>query len=139
MSVFTWPVRVYWEDTDASGVVYHANYLRWLERARTEWLRSLGHDQEAIRTRLAIAFTIARLELRYLRPARLDDALLVEVSLVEARRASLTVDQRVLRTGVDNEVLTEARVRLGCVDVATFRPRSMPELGLPVREARPAD
>lgn len=137
MSVFTWPLRVYWEDTDASGVVYHANYLRWFERARTEWLRSLGYDQEAIRTQLAIAFTVARMEIRYLRPARLDDALLVEVRLAEARRASLTFDQCIRREGQDRDVLTEARIRIGCVDVATFRPRAMPELGLPVRPPRP--
>lgn len=127
MTPFRWPVRVYWEDTDASGVVYHANYLRWFERARTEWLRAKGHDQESMRVQLGIAFTIAGLEIRYLRPARLDDALEVEITLVESRRASLRFQQRLLRAGSD-EVLSEASVRVGCVDANTFRPRAVPLL-----------
>ena len=127
MTPFRWPVRAYWEDTDASGVVYHANYVRWFERARTEWLRAKGHDQESMRTQLGIAFTIASLEIRYLRPVRLDDALEVEVTLAETRRASLRFQQRLLRAGSD-EVLAEFSVRVGCVDVNTFRPRAVPLL-----------
>lgn len=129
VSGFVWPVRAYWEDTDASGVVYHANYLRWFERGRTEWLRSLGHDQESMRIQLGIAFTVASLEIRYLRPARLDDALEVQVQIEQARRASLEFLQRLHRVA-DGELLSEARVRVGCVDAATFRPRSLPELGI---------
>ena len=127
MTHFRWPVRVYWEDTDASGVVYHANYLRWFERARTEWLRAKGHDQESMRIELGIAFTIAGLEIRYLRPARLDDALEVEVRLLESRRASLRFQQRLLRAGSD-ELLSDATVRVGCVDTRTFRPCAVPSL-----------
>lgn len=129
MSRFVWPVRVYWEDTDASGVVYHANYLRWFERARTEWLRSLGHDQESMRTDLGIAFTVASLEIRYLRPARLDDALEVSVEIAAAKRASLSFSQRLLRAGTE-DVLCEASVRVGCVDALTFRPRALPPIGI---------
>lgn len=125
---FVWPVRVYWEDTDASGVVYHANYLRWFERARTEWLRRLGHDQESLRTLRGLAFTVASLEIRYLRPARLDDALDVEVELASARRASLVFAQTLCRSG-RGQVLAEARVRIGCVDAASFRPCAVPDLG----------
>jgi acyl-CoA thioester hydrolase len=124
-SAFTWPIRVYWEDTDASGVVYHANYLRWLERARTEWLRAKGHDQESLRTSEGIAFTVADITIRYRRPARLDDALEVVVELAESRKASLTFRQ-VLRRTEGGEILAEAQVRVGCVDAATFRPRPIP-------------
>lgn len=124
---FVWPVRVYWEDTDASGVVYHANYLRWFERARTEWLRAKGHDQESMRTQLGIAFTVASLEIRYLRPARLDDALEVQVEVPQARRASLGFVQRLRRAGT-GELLCEASVRVGCVDAATFKPRPLPAI-----------
>jgi acyl-CoA thioester hydrolase len=125
VSTFSWPVRVYWEDTDASGVVYHANYLRWFERARTEWLRARGFDQERLRVELGAAFTVASLEIRYLRPARLDDALSVEVIVAELRRASLSFRQ-VLRRAADGERLSEATVRVGCVDAASFRPRAIP-------------
>ena len=125
MSAFIWPLRVYWEDTDASGVVYHANYLRWFERARTEWLRDKGYDQERLRTEQGVAFTVAGLEIRYLRPARLDDALQVEVSITEARRASLVFSQVIRRVG-DATLLSEATVRVGCVGAATFRPTAIP-------------
>lgn len=129
MSAFVWPVRAYWEDTDASGVVYHANYLRWFERARTELLRSKGHNQESMRVQLGIAFTVASLEIRYLRPARLDDALEVQTEVFDVKRASLSFRQRLVRTG-SGELLSEATVRAGCVDAATFRPRAMPDLGI---------
>lgn len=129
MSIFVWPVRAYWEDTDASGVVYHANYLRWFERARTEWLRARGYDQEAMRVKLGIAFTVASLEIRYLRPARLDDALEVQTEFVEVKRASLSFRQRLVRPA-SGELLSEITVRAGCVDAATFRPRALPEMGL---------
>lgn len=127
MSVFIWPVRVYWEDTDASGVVYHANYLRWLERARTEWLRARGLDQETMRTGLGIAFTLASLEIRYLKPARLDDALEIHTEISQIKRASFGFHQRVLRIS-SSEVLSTASVRAACVDAATFRPVPLPAL-----------
>lgn len=129
MSAFVWPVRAYWEDTDASGVVYHANYLRWFERARTEWLRARGYDQESMRVQLGIAFTVASLEIRYARPARLDDALEIHTEVVEIKRASLSFRQRLLRPG-SGELLSEATVRAGCVDAATFKPRALPDLRL---------
>ncbi len=129
MSVFVWPVRVYWEDTDASGVVYHANYLRWLERARTEWLRARGLDQETMRTKLGIAFTLASLEIRYLKPARLDDALEVRTEVSEIKRASFGFRQTVVRTA-SGELLTEASVRAACVDAATFRPVPLPPIAV---------
>ena len=125
--VFVWPIRIYWEDTDASGVVYHANYLRYFERARSEWLRARGHDQESMRVKLRIAFTVANLDIRYIRPARLDDALEATVVISELRRASLSFRQQLRRAG-SGEVLAEASVRAGCVDAATFRPVPLPSI-----------
>ena len=125
--VFVWPIRIYWEDTDASGVVYHANYLRYFERARSEWLRARGHDQESMRVKLGIAFTIANLEIRYLRPARLDDALEATVEISSMRKASLAFRQQ-LRRPSSGEILAEAAVRAGCVDAATFRPVPLPSM-----------
>lgn len=122
---FSWPIRVYWEDTDASGVVYHANYLRWFERARTEWLRAKGFDQERLRLEKGVAFTVAGLEIQYRRPARLDDALRVTVVVSEARRASLSFFQTLL-PAESMEPLASATVRVACVDAASFRPRALP-------------
>tara|TARA_R110000787_G_scaffold107489_22_gene215499 strand:+ start:1201 stop:1602 length:402 start_codon:yes stop_codon:yes gene_type:complete len=127
--VFRWPVRVYWEDTDASGVVYHANYLRWFERARTEWLRAKGFNQDALCAELGIAFTVASLDVRYLLPARMDDALLIEVSVEGRKRASLNFVQRALRSEGE-QLLAQARVRVACVDASSFRPLPLPDLGL---------
>ena len=122
-AIFSWPVRVYYEDTDVSGVVYHASYVRFLERARTEWLRARGGRQQALIEREAIAFTVASLQIDFVRPARLDDDLLVSVEVEELRLASLRIRQAVTREG---QVLARAQVRVGCVDVATFRPRPLP-------------
>lgn len=124
--IFTWPVRVYWEDTDASGVVYHANYLRWLERARTEWLRAQGYYQDTLCKELGVAFTVASLDIRYLLPARMDDALAIEVEIEEKRRASLNFVQRVVRSE-GGQLLAQAVVRVACVDAISFRPRAMPD------------
>ncbi|ULQ46477.1 tol-pal system-associated acyl-CoA thioesterase [Flagellatimonas centrodinii] len=125
--LFPWSVRVYYEDTDASGVTYHANYLRWFERARTEWLRSLGGHQQRMMDEAGIAFTVSHLDVHYRRPARLDDLLRVDTEVTEVRRASLHFLQRIFREA-DGELLAEARVRAGCVDQKTFRPRALPPL-----------
>ncbi len=125
--VFNWPVRVYWEDTDASGVVYHANYLRWFERARTEWLRDKGFYQDTLCAELGISFTVASLEIRYCLPARMDDALNIEVVVEGSKRASLNFVQRVLRKE-NGQLLAEAKVRVACVDAKSFRPRPLPDL-----------
>jgi acyl-CoA thioester hydrolase len=125
-AVFEWPIRVYWEDTDASGVVYHANYLRWFERARTEWLRSRGAGQQAWMDTEDLAFTVADLSIRYRRPARLDDELRVETRVIETRRASLRFAQRLIRLA-DAGLLAEAEVRAACVSRRTFRPRGLPD------------
>lgn len=122
-AIFSWPVRVYYEDTDASGVVYHASYVRFFERARTEWLRARGGRQQALSQAAGLAFTVANIEVDFLRPARLDDDLRVTVEVEEVRLASVRLRQTILR---DADLLARAAVRVGCVDVATFRPRPLP-------------
>ena len=109
---FTWPVRVYWEDTDAGGIVFYGNYLKFMERARTEWLRALGFDQEGMRRSGEGMFVVAETQLRYLRPARLDDLLTVTVAVTEVGRASVGFTQQVWRGDV---LLTEGRIRIGWV------------------------
>lgn len=117
-------VRVYWEDTDAGGIVFYANHLKYFERARTEWLRSLGFEQERMRREASTLFVVADTAIRYHRPARLDDLLDVDVSILEAGRASLRLAQKACR---DGELLSEATIRLGCVDLQTMRPVRIPE------------
>jgi acyl-CoA thioester hydrolase len=121
--VFRHPLRVYWEDTDAGGVVFYANYLKFFERARTEWLRALGIGQQALKDREGLLFVVAETALRYLRPARLDDLLDVTVAVAEAGRASLRLQQQALR---DGELLAEGDIRIGCVAAGDFRPCRMP-------------
>ena len=123
---FSWPLRIYYEDTDLSGVVYHANYLRYFERARTEWVRALGLAQDRLMQSEGLAFTVADLQIRYLRPARLDDDLEVTVAVAQRRRASLQFEQQLRRVGSPNEILAIAQVRVACVDVRSFRPRPLP-------------
>lgn len=120
---FTHRLRVYWEDTDAGGVVFYANYLRFFERARTEWLRALGFAQQDLLQRENVLFVVADTAVRYLRPARLDDLLDVSVDLREAGRAALTLVQQACRDGA---LLAEATIRIGCVAPGTFRPRRIP-------------
>jgi acyl-CoA thioester hydrolase len=122
---FSWPLRVYWEDTDAGGIVFYANYLRYFERARTEWLRALGFEQSALRQGHGGMFVVSEANLRYHAPARLDDELFVTACLVESGRASLTIRQRALRQGA---LLCEASVRIGWVDASSLRPARMPTL-----------
>jgi len=120
---FTWPVRVYWEDTDAGGVVYYANYLKFLERARTEWLSHLGLEQDRMAQAAGIVFVVRRVEADYLRPARFNDRLSVRCELAELNRVSLTMAQQVRR---GDEVLLDAIVKVVCVDRTAFRPVKMP-------------
>ena len=126
---FRWPVRVYWEDTDAGGIVFYANYLKFFERARTEWLRALGVAQQALREQTGGIFVVSQTDVRYQRPARLDDQLFVTVCLVETGRASLTIRQQVLlHTAAQDTVLCEGIIRVGWVDAITFRPTRFPSI-----------
>jgi acyl-CoA thioester hydrolase len=120
---FTWPVRVYWEDTDAGGVVYYANYLKFLERARSEWLRALGFEQPDLLARHGGMFVVRRVEADYLLPARFNDSLSVEAALVEQNKASLVMAQRILR-GTD--ILMTAHVTLVWVKENSFKPARIP-------------
>lgn len=120
---FQWPVRVYWEDTDAGGVVYYANYLKFLERARSEWLRAQGFEQDALRDEAGVVFVVRRVEVDYLSPARFNDQIDVSVELLELGRASLSVEQALSRGPTR---LVAARVTLACVDAVRFKPVKIP-------------
>jgi acyl-CoA thioester hydrolase len=123
MNGFAWPVRVYYEDTDAGGVVYYANYLRFLERARTEWLRSLGFEQDALARDAGVIFAVRRVEVDYLKPARFNDALTVHARIAERGRASLVFAQEIRR---GDEVLVKGMVKVACLEAASFRPAPIP-------------
>jgi acyl-CoA thioester hydrolase len=118
-----WAVRVYYEDTDAGGVVYHASYLCYLERARTEWLRTLGYSQARMKEEDSLVFTVVSLQLDFLRPARLDDQLIVRSNARLAGGASVQFAQQILR---DGEALLSAQVRVACLEAQSFRPRRLP-------------
>ena len=129
--VFSWPVRVYWEDTDAGGIVFYANYLKFFERSRTEWLRSLGIEQQRLRESTGGIFVVAETSIRYHRSARLDDELIVTAALVESGRASMIIKQQVLlktEQAAENStaLLCEGTIRIGWVDAATLQPRRIP-------------
>ncbi|MCL4739162.1 MAG: tol-pal system-associated acyl-CoA thioesterase [Burkholderiaceae bacterium] len=120
---FRHALRVYWEDTDAGGIVFYANYLKFFERARTEWLRALGIGQQALRDATGAILVVTDTRVRYLRPARLDDWIEVSATLAERGRASLALAQQAWR---GEELLAEGEIRIGCVDAATMRPRRLP-------------
>ena len=123
---FFWPVRIYWEDTDAGGIVFYANYLKFFERARTEWLRHLGVEQQALRDSTGGMFVVSATEVNYHRPARLDDLLQVSAEVTEIGRASMLISQQARLNGPDNTLLCEGRIRIGWVDAATMRPQRIP-------------
>ena len=121
---FTWPVRVYWEDTDAGGVVYHAQYLAFMERARSEWLRGLGLHQDAMKRDTDLVFVVRAMDLDFRAPARLDDQLSVSVRLLECRGASLVLAQRIERDGA---LLAAASVKIAALRASSFRPCPLPD------------
>jgi len=123
LSTFVWPVRVYYEDTDLGGVVYHANYLKFLERARTEWLRAAGFEQSALAAVRHVVFIVRSISLEYLKPARFDDVLAVTVEPREIGAARIALRQAV-RRGV--EVLVAAQVEIACVNTISFKPVRIP-------------
>ena len=129
MMIFHHPVRIYYEDTDAGGVVYYANYLRFFERCRTEWLRSLGHEQTHLLATEDIVFVVKSVAADYKRPARLDDHLEVGLRLEHLGRAQLQFSQWVDRLNKDGsrETLVTGNVKLACVNLKTLRPVSIPE------------
>jgi acyl-CoA thioester hydrolase len=122
-AVFRWTVRVYYEDTDAGGIVYYANYLKFFERCRTEWLRSLGIDQRALAEQQRLQFVVAEMSTRYLQPARLDDTLIVDLSIAERARSWLVFRQQAWRGA---GLLATAQVKVACVDAARLAAVRLP-------------
>jgi len=117
-------LRVYWEDTDAGGVVFYANYLKFFERARTEWLRALGIEQSVLQAQTGAIFVVAEVQLRYLASAKLDDLIQVTVKVVAQRQASMQLEQQAWR---GDTLLATGLIRVGCVQATSLRPRRMPE------------
>ena len=126
LSRFFWPVRVYYEDTDSGGVVYYANYLKFMERARTEYLRAAGFEQDQLRQDRGILFTVHSVRVEFKRPAKFNDALEVSASISEQRRASLTFFQDVRRAG-EAQLLCSGDIRIACVDAGSFKPIAIPD------------
>ena len=128
LTPFGFPLRVYWEDTDAGGIVFYANYLKFMERGRTEWLRSLGYGQQALKEQAGGMFVVSETAVKYHQPARLDDALWVTARVAEAGRVSLTIAQQVLlrREGLADVLLAEGTIRIGWVDASTLKPGRIP-------------
>jgi len=125
VSVFDWPVRVYYEDTDSGGVVYHAQYLNFMERARTEWLRSLGFEQDDLITEHQCIFAVHTMEIQFRRPAKFNDALLVQSKIGKVAGARMEFEQKIIR---NNELLCEASVKIACLESNRFRPKPIPEI-----------
>ena len=126
MKPFVWQARVYWEDTDAGGIVYYANYLRFMERARTEWLRARGIWQAALEREAGVIFTVVDLQVRYRLPAKLDDLLWISCDATRDGGASIAFGQQIWRDRVDGDLLLSGSARAACLDATTFRPRRLP-------------
>jgi len=124
-SHFAWKARVYWEDTDGGGIVYYANYLKFLERARTEWLRSFGHAQSHLIRDAGIAFAVASVNIDYRKPARLDDELTITCAAGRIGGTTVTFTQKIYR-GTPDDLVAEAQVRVVCIDTRTMRPKRLP-------------
>lgn len=127
MNEFLWPVRVYYEDTDAGGVVYYANYLKFMERARTEWLRALGFEQDELISQLSVIFAVRHISVDYKRPARFNDQLRVSAQLLKCGRASISMEQ-VITKEQDNTVLCSGTVKIASLDASTFTPCALPAI-----------
>jgi len=138
VSPFLWPARVYWEDTDGGAIVYYANYLRYLERARTEWLRAHGHSQGLLAREPGILFTVVSLQVDYRAPARLDDELQISCHPQAEGRASLRFLQSIRRTGRPPQLLLEASLRVACLDAHSLRPKRLPDFLISLLSAEAA-
>ena len=126
---FEWPVRIYWEDTDAGGIVFYANYLKFFERARTEWLRSLGINQHQLRLETGGMFVVSDTQLKYHQTAKLDDGLRVTAGMVESGRASMVIAQQAWRDDAlsgKKTLLCEGQIRIGWVDAQSLKPARIP-------------
>jgi acyl-CoA thioester hydrolase len=134
LSPWVWQSRVYWEDTDGGGIVYYANYLKFLERARSEWLRARGLSQRALALDPGIVFSVVALQAQYLRPARLDDLLAIGCEPALNGGASLAFEQNIWRDSIAGELLLRASVRIACLDARSLKPKRLPQVI--VRELR---
>jgi acyl-CoA thioester hydrolase len=136
LSPFAWQARVYWEDTDAGGIVYYGNYMRYLERARTEWLRAKGIWQRRLEQETGVIFTVIDLQVTYRLPARLDDLLWISCEPVLDGRATIAFAQRVWREQVDGELLLEGVARAACLNAKSMKPCRLPQMVIDVVPAR---
>ena len=121
---FFWPIRVYYEDTDAGGVVFYANYLKFFERARTEMLRAMGYEQDQLIKEEGIIFVVRSVQVDYLSPARFNEQLLANAEVIQAKNASLTFAQQITR---GDDVLVTSLIRIACLDADTMRPKAIPK------------
>lgn len=128
-NTFKWPVRIYYEDTDSGGVVYYANYLKFMERARTEWLRDYGIEQDDLRDRFGIIFAVRQVKIDYLLPAKFNDQVVVTAEVNKKGKASITFKQTIERDTRDNkELLAKAEIKIACLDANAFKPAAIPEV-----------
>lgn len=125
---FSWPVRVYYEDTDLQGVVYYANYFRFMERARTEWIRTLGIEQDELLRKARRMFVVAAIEAEFRVPARFNDKLVVTVEVLNRARASFVLRQEIFRDSLEGDVICAGTVRAACIDADTLKPARLPDL-----------
>ena len=123
--IFNWPVRVYYEDTDAGGVVFYANYLKFYERSRTEMLRDMGFEQDELIAQEAVIFVVRSVQVDYLKPAKFNNMLNVSAELSLVKSASLTFEQTIM---CGQELLSKATIRIVCLDSTTMRPKLIPDL-----------
>lgn len=123
-NIFLWPVRIYYEDTDAGGVVYYANYLKFMERARTEWLRFKGFEQDELITKENVIFAVRSVQVDYLLPARFNEEIVISTKVIKKGKASITVEQVVKR---NNDVLCQAIIKVACLNALSFKPVVLPE------------
>ena len=124
---FNWPVRVYYEDTDSGGVVYYANYLKFMERARTEYLRHLGFEQDQLIEQQNILFAVRSVKLDYKSPARFNDQLTVITNLVELKKASMLFEQKISHSNQHNHILCQGEIRIACLQADSFKPCAIPK------------
>lgn len=127
MKEFIWPVRVYYEDTDNGGVVYYANYLKFMERARTEWLRALGVEQDYLVKKHDLIFAVRSAQVEYRKPARFNQLLHVTAAIAKMSKASITFDQKITPAEENNVILCDAQIRIACLSASTFVPKPLPE------------
>ena len=122
---FIWQIRVYYEDTDAGEVIFYANYLKFMERARTEWLRKIGFGHKMLKEKYELLFAVKNLTIDYIKPGHLDDLLTVTSELLDSRKASLTFGQNIKNE--NSELLSEAKVKIACINSKTLKASPMPD------------